>query len=144
MRPRYRKNLLFVDLHHTAASTILGVTYGYTPHDANDKFIRLAHEAALESFRYGGPGSSICDLIPFCKSLFFYARPGTNRVQSEILADMDAVFILSEARRLHQDGCGEDVQLTARMDGKPDGIQLGYFAGLTDSVILRLIKHIKV
>lgn len=62
------ENLLLADLYLTAASTILGITYGYTPLDANDEFIQLADEAAFESFRYGGPGSSTCDLIPFCKS----------------------------------------------------------------------------
>ncbi|KAF9650387.1 cytochrome P450 [Thelephora ganbajun] len=58
----------FVDhIKRFSASTILGITYGYTPRDANDEFIQLAHDATFESFRYGGPGSSICDLVPFLK-----------------------------------------------------------------------------
>ena len=61
-------NLRLAYLYPTAASTVLGVTYGYTPRDANDEFIQLADEATFESFRYGGPGSSICDLVPFCES----------------------------------------------------------------------------
>jgi len=134
VRPFQPGNLLFVNLYPAAASTILGITYGYAPHDVNDRFIRLAHEVTLESFRYGGPGSSICDLVPFCKSpLFFYTWIGSNGEQSETLADVDAIFILSGARRLHQDACGEAVQFTARMDGNPDGIRLGRLAGLTDS-----------
>ena len=68
-------DLCSVDLYSpTAASAILGITYGYTPRDVNDKFIQLAREATLESFRHGGPGSSICDLVPLCRhSLFFRA-----------------------------------------------------------------------
>lgn len=115
--------LPFVDLYPAAAFTILGITYGYTPHDVNDEFIRLAHEATFETFRYGGPGSSICDLIPFrTPPLFFHASFESNREGSEILANVDAVFVLSEARRLHQDACGEAFQSTTRMDRKADGV----------------------
>ena len=60
------EKFLINDVHPIAASTILGITYGYTPRSVDDEFIQLAHKATLESFRYGGPGSSICDLVPFC------------------------------------------------------------------------------
>ena len=82
-----------------------------------------------------GRGSSVCDLsVPFCGSpLFFHAPLVSNRGGSKILADVDAVFVLSEARRVHQDNCGKTVQFTAPTDKNSDGMWLGYLAGLTDS-----------
>ena len=138
------RKLPFVDVHLTAASTILGITYGYTPHDVNDEFIQLAHDTTFETFRYGGPGSSICDLIPFCTSLIFlHAWFESNKEGSEILADVDATFVPSETCRLHQDACGEAFQSTTRVDRNPDGMRLGYLADLADPAILRLMEHIK-
>ena len=79
MRSFYSK-LAIVDIHLTAASIILGITYGYSLHDVNDEFVQLARVATFESFRYGGPGSSICDLIPFCEpSLFLHVSLGPTK-----------------------------------------------------------------
>jgi hypothetical protein len=119
-----------VNFHPTAASTILDITYGYTPHSVDDQFIRLANEAVFESFRYGGPGSSIFDLFPFRMSPpFLYASLRFNEEESKTLADVDAVFVLSEARCLHSDDCGEAFQLAASVGGNSDGIELGCPAG---------------
>ena len=137
-------NLQVVDFHPIAASTILDITYGYSPHGANDEFIRFADEAVFESFRYGGPGSSICDLVPLCESsLFLCTSLRSNGGGSEILADVDAVFVLSETRCLHSDHCGEAFQFTAPVDRNSDGIELGYLEDPANSAILRQTEHIK-
>jgi hypothetical protein len=116
------KIFLFDDFYPIAASTILGITYGYTPRGVDDEFIQLAHKATLESFRYGGPGSSVCDLVPFC--MFCPSLDATQLSdgrESEALAHLDAVFLLSEARCLHEDDCGETLYSTTRMDRNTDG-----------------------
>ena len=43
---------------------ILEMTYGYAVKGVDDPFIHLADEAAVESLRYGGPGSTLCDILP--------------------------------------------------------------------------------
>jgi hypothetical protein len=117
------KNSRSPDLFPAAASTILGITYGYTPQGANDKFIQLAHKATFETFRYGGPGSSICDLVPFCMFCrFLGVLFWSNKERSEALANVDAIFLLSEACCLHQDDRGEAFQSAARVDRSQDGM----------------------
>ena len=71
--------------------------------------------------------------------------PGSSPTErgSEILANVDAIFVLSEACRLHQVACGEAFRSTARMDRNSDGMQLGHLGDLTDSAILRLMERIK-
>jgi len=49
---------------------ILEITYGYTVESVEDPFIYLADEAAVESFRYGGPGATMCDILPICEDFF--------------------------------------------------------------------------
>ena len=67
----------------------------------------------------------------------------SNRPGSEILADLDAVFVLPEARCLHQDDCGETFQFTASMDRNTDGTQRGHLANPTDSTTRRQTDRIK-
>jgi len=43
---------------------------------------------------------------------FLGAWHGFNREESKILANVDAIFVLSEARCLHQVDCGEAFQFT--------------------------------
>lgn len=49
---------------------ILEITYGYTVESADDPFIHLANEAAVESLRYGAPGTTLCDILPIRKEPF--------------------------------------------------------------------------
>jgi len=44
---------------------ILEITYGYIVESADDSFIHLADEVAVESLRYGSPGATLCDILPF-------------------------------------------------------------------------------
>lgn len=50
-----------------SAAMILEITYGYAVENIEDPFIHLADEAAVESFRYGGPGATLCDILPILK-----------------------------------------------------------------------------
>ena len=56
---------------------------------------------------------------------FLYVSLQSNEEGSKTLADVDAVFVLSEARCLHSDDCGEAFQLTASVDRISDGTELG-------------------
>ena len=49
---------------------ILEITYGYTVESADDPFVLLVHEAMIESFRHGGPGTGLCDILPICEKFF--------------------------------------------------------------------------
>lgn len=43
---------------------IVEITYGYRVENVDDPFIRLADEAVIESARHGGPGATLCDILP--------------------------------------------------------------------------------
>ena len=50
---------------HPAAGMILEITYGRKVESVDDEFIRIADEAATESFRFGALGGTApCDIIP--------------------------------------------------------------------------------
>jgi len=49
---------------------ILEITYGYIVESADDSFIHLADETAVESLRYGSPGATLCDIIPIREDHF--------------------------------------------------------------------------
>ena len=48
---------------------MLEMTYGYTVEGVDDPLIHLTDEAAVESFRYGGPGATLCDILPIREAL---------------------------------------------------------------------------
>lgn len=75
---------------------------------------------------------------------FLRIQPEPNRERSEVLANLDAIFFLPEARCLHQGNCGEAFQPTVEMDRNPDGTSLCCLADLADATILRRRGHIKV
>lgn len=101
---------------HSAASMILEITYGYTVENVDDSFIRLADEAAVESFRYGGPGATLCDALPIREDLFtllISVRPRLKYNSSKTLANVDAILFLPATCSLYQDPRRETVYLAA-------------------------------
>ena len=60
---------------HPAATMRLEITYGYTVESAEDSFIHLADEAAVESLRYGSPGGTLCDILPIREDNFTLLPP---------------------------------------------------------------------
>lgn len=49
---------------------ILEATYGYVVESVDDSFTRLADQAAIETVRYGGPGATLCDILPMREEFF--------------------------------------------------------------------------
>ena len=97
---------------------ILEITYGYVVKNVDDPLIYLADEAAVESFRYGGPGATLCDILPIREEilhLLVYPEHDLNVNSSEILANVDAILFLPATRCLYQDSCGEIVYLAIEL-----------------------------
>ena len=63
---------------------ILEITYGYVVKNVDDPLIYLADEAAVESFRYGGPGATLCDILPIREVIFASPRVSRARLKRKL------------------------------------------------------------
>lgn len=92
---------------------ILEITYDYTVQGAEDPFIHLSSEAAVESLRYGAPGATLCDILPIREEFPTLSPLQSTRTScaSKILAYMDAVLFLPTTRCLHEDARRETICL---------------------------------
>ena len=98
---------------------ILEITYGYTVESVDDSFIHLADDAAVESFRHGGPGTTPCDILPIREEFLHISTlcldHGSDVNTSEVLANMDAIFFLPATCCTHQDTRGETIYLATEL-----------------------------